>query len=362
MPVAAGNKRLNLDELIQQRLLNDPFRQQAGDWFSKVLAPGYQAYTPEQMNQMYQARAQQMVEDVFKPQEERFAARLATSGLSGSGVAADLWANEVMKNQNRQLGDLWSQIEQENLALTRADQAQALSMFPALSSLGDVLTYRGILSEDEYQNRMYELQKKGQEFEHGYKQDVLGLQREGQAFDQAMRQLMYELEKEGQQFEQGYKQDVLGLQREGQTFDQMMRQLMYELQKEGQQFEQGYKQDVLGLQREGQTFDQMMRQLMYELQKEGQLFDQDYRRDVLGLQREGQTFDQAYRTQLLELQRLAQEFERQMASEQFKYQKKKDTATGLGKLLGGIAGLIFGGPGGAAAGAGIGGLLDKIFS
>jgi len=290
MPVAAGNKRLNLDELIQQRLLNDPFRQQAGDWFSKVLAPGYQAYTPEQMNQMYQARAQQMVEDVFKPQEERFAARLATSGLSGSGVAADLWANEVMKNQNRQLGDLWSQIEQENLALTRADQAQALSMFPALSSLGDVLTYRGILSEDEYQNRMYELQKKGQEFEHGYKQDVLGLQREGQAFDQAMRQLMY------------------------------------------------------------------------ELQKEGQLFDQDYRRDVLGLQREGQTFDQAYRTQLLELQRLAQEFERQMASEQFKYQKKKDTATGLGKLLGGIAGLIFGGPGGAAAGAGIGGLLDKIFS
>jgi len=326
MPVAAGNKRLNLDELIQQRLLNDPFRQQAGDWFSKVLAPGYQAYTPEQMNQMYQARAQQMVEDVFKPQEERFAARLATSGLSGSGVAADLWANEVMKNQNRQLGDLWSQIEQENLALTRADQAQALSMFPALSSLGDVLTYRGILSEDEYQNRMYELQKKGQEFEHGYKQDVLGLQREGQAFDQAMRQLMYELEKEGQQFEQGYKQDVLGLQREG------------------------------------QTFDQMMRQLMYELQKEGQLFDQDYRRDVLGLQREGQTFDQAYRTQLLELQRLAQEFERQMASEQFKYQKKKDTATGLGKLLGGIAGLIFGGPGGAAAGAGIGGLLDKIFS
>jgi len=261
MPVAAGNKRLNLDELIQQRLLNDPFRQQAGDWFSKVLAPGYQAYTPEQMNQMYQARAQQMVEDVFKPQEERFAARLATSGLSGSGVAADLWANEVMKNQNRQLGDLWSQIEQENLALTRADQAQALSMFPALSSLGDVLTYRGILSEDEYQNRMYELQKK-----------------------------------------------------------------------------------------------------MYELQKEGQLFDQDYRRDVLGLQREGQTFDQAYRTQLLELQRLAQEFERQMASEQFKYQKKKDTATGLGKLLGGIAGLIFGGPGGAAAGAGIGGLLDKIFS
>ena len=243
MPVAAENRRLNLDELIQQRLLNDPFRQQAGDWFSKVLAPGYQAYTPEQMNQMYQARAQQMVEDVFKPQEERFAARLATSGLSGSGVAADLWANEVMKSQNRQLADLWSQIEQENLALTRADQAQALSMFPALSSLGDVLTYRGILSEDE-----------------------------------------------------------------------------------------------------ARRFQQEYQNRMYELQKEGQLFDQDYR------------------TQLLELQRLAQEFERQMALEQFKYQKKKDTSTGLGKLLGGIAGFIFGGPGGAAAGGGIGGLLDRIFS
>lgn len=231
-----SSNNFDIDRLIQQNLINNPYAQRAGDWFTKVLDSNYQAYSPEYKKQLYTTRANQLIEDVFKPQEERFAARLATSGLSGSGVAADMWANEVMKGQNRILADLMSEIEQENLNLTRADQAQALSMFPALSSLGDVLTYRGILSEDEYQNRMYELQKKGQ------------------------------------------------------------------------------------------------------------LFDQDYR------------------TQLLELQRLAQEFERQMASEQFKYQKKKDTATGLGKLLGGIAGFIIGGPGGAAAGGGIGGLLDKIFS
>ena len=94
-------------------------------------------------------RSKSGIEDVFRPQEERFAARLATSGLSGSGVAADQWANEIMKGQNRMLKDLLTEIEHENLNLTRADQAQALSMFPALNPLNNLFTYKGLLFQDE---------------------------------------------------------------------------------------------------------------------------------------------------------------------------------------------------------------------
>ncbi len=140
--------QFNIDELIQQNL-NNPYAQRAGEWFNRVLSPDYQAYSPEYKKQLYDTRAKGLIEDVFRPQEERFAARLATSGLSGSGVAADQWANEIMKGQNRMLADLLTEIEHENLNLTRADQAQALSMFPALNPLNDLFTYKGLLSQDE---------------------------------------------------------------------------------------------------------------------------------------------------------------------------------------------------------------------
>lgn len=144
-----SSNNFDIDRLIKQNLINNPYAQRAGDWFTKVLDSNYQAYSPEYKQQLYTTRANQLIEDVFKPQEERFAARLATSGLSGSGVAADMWANEVMKNQNRMLADLLTEIEQENINLTRADQLQALSMFPALNPLNDLFTYKGLLSQDE---------------------------------------------------------------------------------------------------------------------------------------------------------------------------------------------------------------------
>ena len=198
--------QFNIDELIQQNL-NNPYAQRAGEWFNRVLSPDYQAYSPEYKQQLYDTRSKSLIEDVFRPQEERFAARLATSGLSGSGVAADQWANEIMKGQNRMLADLLTEIELENLNLTRADQAQALSMFPALNPLNDLFTYKGILTQEE-------------------------------------------------------------------------------------------------------------------------------------------------------LARL----QAQLAKDQFSYQKQKDRSSGLGKLLGGVAGFLLGGPGGSAAGSGIGGFLDRLFS
>lgn len=140
--------QFNIDKLIQQNL-NNPYAQRAGEWFNRVLSPDYQAYSPEYKQQLYDTRSKSLIEDVFRPQEERFAARLATSGLSGSGVAADQWANEIMKGQNRMLADLLTEIEHENLNLTRADQAQALSMFPALNPLNDLFTYKGILTQEE---------------------------------------------------------------------------------------------------------------------------------------------------------------------------------------------------------------------
>ena len=212
--------KFSIDELIQQNL-NNPYAQRAGEWFNRVLSPDYQAYSPEYKQQLYDTRSKSLIEDVFRPQEERFAARLATSGLSGSGVAADQWANEIMKGQNRMLADLLTEIELENLNLTRADQAQALSMFPALNPLNDLFTYKGILTQEE------------------------------------LARLQAQLAKE----------------------------------------QLGLAKDQFGL-----------------------------------------------------------------AKEQFGYQKKKDRSSGLGKLLGGVAGFLLGGPGGSAAGSGIGGFLDRLFS
>ena len=48
---------------------------------------------------------------------------------------------------------------------------------------------------------------------------------------------------------------------------------------------------------------------------------------------------------------------RKLQADAQKYQQKKDRSSGLGSLLGGIGGFLLGGPGGAAAGAGIGGSL-----
>ena len=156
--------KFNIDELIQQNL-NNPYAQRAGEWFNRVLSPDYQAYSPEYKQQLYDTRSKSLIEDVFRPQEERFAARLATSGLSGSGVAADQWANEIMKGQNRMLKDLLTEIEHENLNLTRADQAQALSMFPALNPLNNLFTYKGLLTQDEAMRLQAEAAKRAAEAE-----------------------------------------------------------------------------------------------------------------------------------------------------------------------------------------------------
>lgn len=48
---------------------------------------------------------------------------------------------------------------------------------------------------------------------------------------------------------------------------------------------------------------------------------------------------------------------RKLQAEEQRYLQKKDRSSGLGNLLGGIGGFLLGGPGGAAAGAGIGGSL-----
>ena len=139
----------SIDELIKSNLMSNPYKDKVGGWFDQVLSPGYQAYSPEYKEQLYQTRSRDLVENVFKPQEQRFAARLAQSGLSGSGVAGDAWIKEVMTPQNRILSDLKSAIEQENVNLTRADIGQALGLYPQLDPLQNLFRYKGLLSTDK---------------------------------------------------------------------------------------------------------------------------------------------------------------------------------------------------------------------
>jgi len=112
----------------------DPYLSGAGGYFERVMAPGYEAYTPEQRQEMFESQKRALVEDVFKPQEERISARLATSGLAGSGVGADVWGTAAGQQQ-RALADLYSQIEAESRHATRQDISQGLGMAPVLSQL-----------------------------------------------------------------------------------------------------------------------------------------------------------------------------------------------------------------------------------
>lgn len=112
----------------------DPYLSGAGGYFERVMAPGYEAYTPEQRQEMFESQKRALVEDVFKPQEERISARLATSGLAGSGVGADVWGTAAGQQQ-RALADMYSQIEAESRQATRQDISQAFGMAPTLSQI-----------------------------------------------------------------------------------------------------------------------------------------------------------------------------------------------------------------------------------
>lgn len=124
------------EALLQQAggLLNqpvtDPYSGQAQQWWSTVMAPDYQAYSPEQLEGMYGQQAGQLKEDVFSQWEDAMAGRLANQGLAGSGVARMDWEN-LLGKEGGALGKLRGDIWNYGQDATRQDVQQALASYPA---------------------------------------------------------------------------------------------------------------------------------------------------------------------------------------------------------------------------------------
>ncbi len=115
-------------QMINQPIQN-PFLPQYQDYYQKVMAPGYEAFTPEQLNAMYQTQSGQLKEDVFSQWEDAMSERLANQNLAGSGAAKMDW-EKLLGREGGALGALKGDIWNYGQNATREDIARAIGSAP----------------------------------------------------------------------------------------------------------------------------------------------------------------------------------------------------------------------------------------
>jgi len=125
--------RFLLQQMPRQQY-NNPFLQQGQTYTNQVLDPNYRAYSQEDIQRMYNAQAENLQRDVFKPEEDKLAARLALRGLSNSRVGSGRWEDQSKSNKQI-LSNLYNSLQDQNLALTAQQRAQAYSMLPSFSNM-----------------------------------------------------------------------------------------------------------------------------------------------------------------------------------------------------------------------------------
>lgn len=123
----------NIENQIGNLSTNNPYLTQAGDYYNEVMGPGYSAYSQDQLKSDYNNWYQNAEQNIFRPNENRTATRLANSGLSGSGVAAQKWG-DLVASENQQAGNYWNSLQQENRQLTNQNRQNAFGMTPSLTA------------------------------------------------------------------------------------------------------------------------------------------------------------------------------------------------------------------------------------
>lgn len=114
--------------------LDDPYLNSLGNYYNQMMAPNYQAYSDQELNDIYKNQSNYLISDVFKPQEEKLASRLAQQGLAGSGTAQLNWGKQLT-GENRALADMYSGIQQYGRDATRSDVKNAANLGTTLSSM-----------------------------------------------------------------------------------------------------------------------------------------------------------------------------------------------------------------------------------
>jgi hypothetical protein len=114
--------------------VNDPYQAQAQQWYNTVMTPGYTAFSPEQISQMYEQGKNQLEADVFQGWEDAYGGTMANRNLTGSGVAG-LDMGKILGKEGGALSNLYGDIWQYGQDATRQDVANAVSMYPSLQSM-----------------------------------------------------------------------------------------------------------------------------------------------------------------------------------------------------------------------------------
>lgn len=111
----------------------NPYLDLYGDTTSNILNKGYSYYTDDELQNMYNSQAADY-EDIFKGQSDTLSARMASRGLSGSGVYEKAFG-DLSTYQADTLTDLYDSIQQQNVDLTNEAQTNAYNNLAMLSQL-----------------------------------------------------------------------------------------------------------------------------------------------------------------------------------------------------------------------------------
>jgi hypothetical protein len=122
----------------------------ARDWYSRVMSPGYQAYSPENLEQTYQGEASKLKADVFKGWEDTLGGTIANRGTAGSGVANLDWG-KLLGKEGGALSNLRGDIWRYGQDATREDTARALGM--ADRDWQKLMEYMGLLQGERLQDK-----------------------------------------------------------------------------------------------------------------------------------------------------------------------------------------------------------------
>lgn len=111
----------------------NPYLDLYGSKTSNILSDDYSYYTDDQLQNMYNSQASDY-EDIFSQQSDELSARMASRGLSGSGVYEKAFGDQSTYQADT-LTDLYDSIQQTNVDATNEAQTNAYNNLSTLSQL-----------------------------------------------------------------------------------------------------------------------------------------------------------------------------------------------------------------------------------
>jgi hypothetical protein len=118
--------------LLPQGQVSNPVLDKATSYYDNVMSNDYSAISPVELERMYNSRATDL-NKTFVKQENNLASRLATSGLTGSRLAAKRLSTQT-NNNNQILANTYNNLQDQNLNYTMGNKSQAFAGATSLAN------------------------------------------------------------------------------------------------------------------------------------------------------------------------------------------------------------------------------------